>query len=280
MSKGGIKCFKVLVAAISLLLVSPMVAAGPTSFFSSWYGSGSFDGTFTSDDDLYAEVHTAGTFISGTWEGTDLDDDPYHYGIDTSYTQLVAEFAGGGLISFKTERRDSHVSMYGNPGQWMSSEVWSADGSSEMAKFEWVNFAELKSCNYKKPRTSGGHHFEANGSQYRIYTELGNGAGEGAYVELLGYEGSAYLDLMNSGVWGDRSYKIGRGCGCDTDADWQFTDTAAFLFERSSWADNSVTVYNYGITIPGGGPTNQAFYFEQIGGAGTFGDNDMSMSGN
>lgn len=277
MGKNG---FRGLILTLSMLLVSSIVMAGPTSFFASWYGSGSFDGTFTSDDDLYAEVHTAGTFISGTWAGTDSDDNPDSYGIDTSFTQLVAKFADGGFISFKTERRDSYVPMYGNPGQWMFSEVWSLDGSGEMAKFEWVNYAELKSCNYKKPRTSGGHHFEVNGSQYKIYTELNNGAGEGAYVELRGYGGGAYLDLMNSDVRGDKSYRFGRGCGCYTDADWQFTNTTAFLFTRSAWADNSVTVYNYGITIPGGGPTNQAFYFEQIGGVGTFGDNDMSMSGN
>ena len=279
---------KVLVAsfvlgiAVSLLLVPVTVSAAShdysTTFNTSWTGSGTFDGTFASGDDLFAQVHTGGSTIFGTWSGTDNNDNPYNYGVDTSFTQLVAGFGGGGFITFGTDRTDS-TGMYGNPGQWMYSSVGSSDGSGEMAKFEWVNYAAQNSCNYGKPRTSGGDHFEATGSDYGIYTELDNGAGEWSYVSLQGQGGGAYLDLMNSGIWGDTSYQLGRGCGCYTDSDWQFTGTTAFIFEREAWADNSVTIHNDGTTIPGT-PANQAHYYELIQGAGTYGENDMSMSGN
>jgi len=246
------------------------VAADPTSGTVTWDGSGTIAVDVFFEDDAEMHMNTAGSWIWGTLSFEDGEDNPYSYDVDTCWSQLVAGFEEG-YLEFFTIRTDSWESMYGDPGQTMYS--WIEGGWGEIAKFEWTNYAQMRSCNYGKPRTSGGHHFEAGGDFFNIFTVIDNGAGEYAWANIYGSNGSAWLDLMNEDIWGDMSFKFGRGCGCYTDADW-YVEADSWTFEREAYADNWLTIHNHGYDISG-----PAYYHETISGSGAFGDSDVSMEG-
>jgi len=268
-----IMLYKKLALAILLVLNSLVIApvlADPTSGAIEWEGSGELEIELLFEDDAITKVGTAGSEIWGLLDFEDENDNPYGYGVDTTWAELTAGFDKGGYIEFLTERTDSHESMYGPSGQVIYTLIQGDWG--EIARTHWTNFASEKSCNYGHPRTTNGHHIEAGGSFFNFFTVVEDGEDEFAWLDVSGYDGSAWLDFMNSEAHGT-SFKFGIGCGCYLDSDL-YINAPEWKVEREAIADNYLNIHRYGINIPG-----PAHYYEVIEGSGEFTLPDTSILG-
>jgi len=71
---------------------------------------------------------------------------------------------------------------------------------------------------------------------------------DGMYVLLTG-DGEGKITVMNGESWGS-SWKLGRGCGCYTNA--KASASGSRYFEASGWATNYLKS-NLGFELPNGG---------------------------
>lgn len=288
-----------LVLALAAMLVPSIVFAdGPTEISTDWTGGGSVGGVVTSGNDSTASFFTGGDFISGSFRAKDSNDNPYTYNVDTTQAFINAQVGDlgsddlPGVIQFQMNRTDSLASMYGDPGQSSFSQLVVYNGSGAMATGSWTNFANEKDPLYSSTgqilgipwRTSGGHNFEANASYFDIVKQIDSSDADVAYVNAYG-SGSAWLDCMCSEMgsekWG--TLRLGRGCGCYTDAD--FSATGVGTFDVGASANNWIDVYGYTaatkdtvlLTIPGDGSAGSATYKLVVEYAGTFGLGNYSL---
>jgi hypothetical protein len=260
---------------LSLMVVSLLVMAVPTVFADTtvtWGGSGLLSVTEQAGDDFFSQMQTGGTNIMGTYTLTDLENNPYGYGVDTVTAQLEGGFDNGGYIYFGNQRTDSWVPMYG-----VANEVsWTYIESDDEG---WINFqtrgayAELKSCNY------GWHandHFYASGN-YELEHQLWDGD-EGGYLYNVG-SGTIDIDLMSESTWGTgESFQFGKGCGCYTNADVVATGTGTLTIYGQ--ADNLLNVGMLPFSISGDGtPASATFTFTTTYGSGLT-IPDISFDGN
>ena len=272
---------RILTLLVALVMLATPVMA-QTTVDTYWSGSGNFDTHFVSGDDAHSDLWTFGNFIAGEYHAKDYDDNPYGYNVDTTNSNVEAIVLGGGFIEYQHIRDDSKTSMYGSAGQ-KSYSLIVTDDTAEMAFASWTNYAALKDCEYGKPRTSGNHHFEADGGEgsFNMYHELTDGSGDGSSVKIYG-SGSAWIDLMNSETgWSGSpksSFKFGKGCGCYKDADAGMTGVGTF--EQHAWADNQLNIDISGMTIPGDGSDDSAQYHVFVNYAGSFSYPDLALDGN
>jgi len=270
---------KRVLAMLAILMMTGVISA-QTIVDTSWSGSGNFEVHFVAGDDAHSDLWTGGTSISGNFYAVDYDDNPYDYEVDTTESRVKASVTGGGYIEYIHVRDDSWRRMYGDAGQKSYSFI-GTDDKAEMAFASWTNYARLRDCEYGKPRTSNGHHFEASGDEFQIYHELNDQNGDGASIEVFG-SGSAWINLMNSETgWAGNpkgSFKFGKGCGCYKDAKAGMSGVG--IFRENAWADNELNIDALGIRIPGDGSDNSAQYHLSISYAGTLNIPDLALDGN
>jgi len=255
---------KVYLALIVVLLISGLVGYAQTTVDLDWnLYSGGFNIGFQAGDDAYAGLSTGGSHAYGTFEGTDSDNNPYGYGVDSVNTKVNANFEGGGQIIFGMDRQDSKTSMYGPAGQGTQSFVGST-GTGSFATNTSTNFAGMKSCNYgfqaNNQWTASGD-FQVN---YSIYAGVASGAGFNA--EGIG---SVEATLMSSEANGGSSWRFGEGCGCYTNANASGEGSGSFNIYAQ--APNQIDAF--GSTV-GGGTVN--FNINYLNG---FESDDINMSG-
>jgi len=274
------KIIGLMAVMMAVVMIAPAMAQ--TTIDTYWNGSGKFETHFVADDDVHSDFWTAGVVIEGEHHAIDHDNNPYGYNVDTVEEWVEAEVSGGGYIEFLNQRTDSWSSMYGPAGQTSYSYI-GTDDKGEMAFHTWTNYASLKDCQHGWNRTSNGHHFEADAGDgnFTIYHKLIDGAGDGALVKIYG-SGSAWIDLMNSETGWDgspkSSFKFGKGCGCDKDAEAGMSGTG--IFEQHAWADHELNIDLSGLHIPGDGSDNSAQYHVVVNYAGSFNYPDLALDGN
>ena len=224
-----------LVVALAVMLMpSAVFAWDPVEINGSWSGTGSFDQWIDAGGDAYTEFHTSGAVISGQFAGQYVENTSYPYmDCNTWSTYANARVTDGG-IEYWTNRTDSYEGSYGPSGQSSYSLLTAYGGTGEMAMGSWTNYASQKDCLYSSTgqklgvpvRTSGGHHFEANATDYFMMHNISAPDGDWAYVRALG-SGTAALDCMNNEMGAD-NLRLGWGCGCYTDADFSATGAGQF----------------------------------------------------
>ena len=259
---------KVLVLAVALVLGLGLAAfAAGTTVDVTWDFSGGTGLTvnFANGDDSNSSLYTAGSHAWGEFHGVDSDDNPYSYGVDSGSFSTKAYVENGGGIKFDVQRTDSHTSMYGPSGQEAYSEVWTADGSAFIGTRASTNFAEARTCNYGWQASS---QYTASGSVFYLDHWIKSGDGDQAGVHAAG-SGSADVTLMSDEMHGS-SFRLGRGCGCYTDA--KASGTGAGEFDL--WANAGNSLSGYGWSAPGGGS-----YLQQIKYNGGFSADNIYVDG-
>ena len=239
------KAIKALLATLAIILAVqiaiPVLAA--TKTYVTWDTSGQISITVQADDDATTILNTAGNHIFGEFNATDHDDNPYGYNVDTFDTWLQAQIEDGGFIEWQTSRLDSWTRMYGEAGQISYTYIETDDYG--FVKFKTnTNYASLRNCEYG---FQSDNQFVANGS-YFIVHQLTDSDGEGMYVLLTG-NGEGKITVMNGEALGS-SWKLGRGCGCFTNA--KASASGSGYFEASGWASNYLQS-DLGFTLPNGG---------------------------
>jgi hypothetical protein len=244
----------VLAVVTTLVFGSVALADDPTDVHVDWDGSGVvFADVYAGND---ADIHflTVGNGIKGYFDSRDYNDNPYTYNVDTTASYINAEVGGTGFIDFWSNRTDSHVGTYGPAGDASFNHLLVEDGWGAMAMANWTNYASLKDCCYGKPRTVGSHHFEADAVYYEMGKQVDANDGDFAYVRAWG-SGTAELDCMNSETW-NGSMKLGRGCGCYTDAD--FNAVGSGTFDVYAEGNNGAAFYAFPLSSSGDGTPGSA----------------------
>lgn len=242
-----------LVLALLLAFVASPIALAddPTEVGVSWDGSGFVD-TDIDTGDAHAGFMTYGDEVSGTYTATDSNNNPYNYGVDSFVSKFVGYIAGEeAFMGTGCERLTSKVSMYGNPDQFSISSVYIEEGEADMAYRTTTNYAQMRDCCYGH-QLPGGHNIVLDASYYEIDRYIEDGRGNSGEFWAEG-TGTATLDCMNAEASGCWSLKLGRGCGCYTDAN--FNATGAGYVEVTGEGNNSVT-FN-GMNVSSGGGTLQ-----------------------
>jgi len=257
-------------------MVAPAFADAPTVLNTNWNGAGILDINFTAGNDLNERFTTGGNLISGNFQATDSNNNPYGYNVDSVNSYVVSKVIGG-YATYQSNRTDSYTPMYGSAGQQLYAYTYaSSDGSAEMAIGTQSGYAEMYAGTYSQPKTTNGKNFEANASTYILQEQILDGSNDGANFDLRG-NGSAKIDSMTSQMFGS-SFGFGLGGGCYTNAD--VDATGAGTFKVNAWADNGLTVNKGNIVIPGSGVNDGAQYALQIVYNGHFVYDDFSLSGN
>lgn len=237
-----------LALAATLCFSSVALADDPDDVVNvNWSGSGLVGGSVTAGDDATTTFQTSGASISGSFAATDLNNNPYNYGVDNFNTNINATVVDG-IIQYQTDRTDSYAPMYGSAGQLSYSEVWVIGGSGSMATGSQTNYAGMTDGTYGS-QLPGGHNIVANASSYYLERYVRAGDGDNAYVWAQG-DGQATLGCMSSEMSAG-GVRLGRGCGCYTDANFTATGTSG-LFEVRGTGTNSVSLDGMGITSGGG----------------------------
>ena len=253
MRKFGIALIIALIAVMTMGGV--VLADDPTTVTVDWgdggtgYGTGWVGTTVTAGDDAISTFQTSGNGVRGSFVATDQNDNPYFYNVDTFSAGIDAEVQSG-IIEFQTDRTDSEAGMYGSAGQ-QSYNFVGTDGWGAMATNSWTNYASQKDCCYGHPWTPGGDHFEVAGADtYDIVKYIRAGDGDWAQVHAWQLTpgnggGQAELDCMNSEMSGGQ-VKLGRGCGCYTDASFDAVGTGSFVAEAhgNNYAEVCATGWN------------------------------------
>jgi len=237
----------VLALVVSLSLGSIALADDPDDVSVSWDGSGSVGGSVDTGDAL-ATFDTAGGYICGTYTARETENTSYPYmGVDNFNTHINAYVEDGYIYSDCT-RTDSYEGSYGPSGQTSWSYVGVGDGYASMAYRSTTNFAQQRDCCYTY-QLPGGHNIDVNAVYYEIdrYAEDGRGNSGEFYAHGTG---TATLDCMNAEASGCWSLKLGGGCGCYTDAN--YNASGAGHVKVTGTGNNSVAFDGMGISSGGG----------------------------
>lgn len=267
------KIFLTTVFAVLLVMLTavPVLADSPTEFNMSWSGSGGADADVTAGDDASTGFSTFGDAISGTYYAKDSNDNPYGYGVDSFQAEFQGSVTNGMMIT-GGDRTDSKSSSYGPAGQSSFSGVEVIDGNAQMAYRTTTNYAQMRDCSYAH-QLSGGHNIVVNSASfYYLERWIDDGQGNDGYLMANG-DGNATLDCMSAEASGCWNLKLGHGCGCYTDANFNATGTGGH-FEVSGTGNNNVTFHGFGASSGGG---TLSFIADWLGG---FSVNDYSLSAN
>jgi len=234
---------------VSLLLSFGLAAGGlaaSSGVDTTWdFYSGWLNISFDSSDDASISLNTGGGHAWGSFLGTDYDDNPHKYNVDTARAQVRAWIEGGGGIQFRMDRLDSWASMYGGPGQYTSTEIFTSDGTAFFATNTRTNFADMITHNYGFQEHD---QYSASGSEFGIFHEIYGAADRFAGLSILG-SGSAIVTLMSdearAGGW-----RFGEGAGCYVNA--KASGTGSGTFTLYGTAPNGLNLPFGAGTIPGG----------------------------
>lgn len=234
--------------AIVLLLstASAALADDPATVDVSWDGAGYVD-TEIDTGDAYAGFMTGGDAISGAYTATDSNNNPYNYQVD-SFSAVFTGHVENGYIFTGCERTDSYDPMYGPDGQESYSIVSVEDGWADMSYRTTTNYAQMRDCGYQY-QLPGGHNVILDATAYYIDRYISDGRGESGEFEAWG-TGAATLDCMSAEASGGWALKLGRGCGCYTDAN--FNATGAGYVEITGAGNNGVQFNGMGVSTGGG----------------------------
>jgi len=229
---------KALVLPLILVLGLGLAAfAASTTVDVQWDGWGGLGLSvdFANGDDSNSSLSTGGNHYWGEFHGTDFDDNPYGYNVDSGSFSTKAYVSGGGGIVFEVNRTDTLASMYGPSGQSSYSEVGTLDGDASIATRTSTNYASQKNCNYG---WQSNNQYMASGSDFFINHYIQDGDGEGAGVAVWAGNGSAMVTSMSDEMSGS-SFRLGRGCGCYTNA--SASGTGSGVFELYANASNALS---------------------------------------
>ncbi len=250
----------ILIAVIMVLgTASAVFADGPTTVNINWNGGGEIETSVTTGGDSTHSFYTGGAGgIMGSFTCTDNNDNPYGYQVD-SVSSYIQSWVSNAETEYIVTRDDSKTSMYGPAGQMSYSYIGASNGWAEMATGSSCNYAAQKDCTYSKPKTTNGKNFEANATEFSLYKWVGNGSidngaiiadGNWASFSSVG-TGIAQIDCMSCETGGKGTTKLGRGCGCYTNADAFFS--GAGEFSVNAQGTNGITSPGMGWTVPGNG---------------------------
>jgi len=234
-----------------LSLASIALADDPTETTITWSGSGVVTGGVTAGDDANTSFSTAGEGISGTFYAKDFNYNHYGYNVDSFNTNVNASlFSATSLATFSytTVRTDSYVPKYGIPGQVSTSILQILDGFGSIATGSQSNYADMKDSTYNQ-QLPGGHNIVANATWYGMERRVVASDGDSAFVSAFG-NGLATLDCMSSEMYAGR-VRLGRGCGCFTDANFSATGIGG-TFTASGTGGTGVSFDGMGISSGGG----------------------------
>lgn len=216
-------------------------------------GSGLIGTTVIAGDDATVSFQTDGSAIAGSFNLVDDNMNTWYGGgnVDSVSSYMTAGVTNG-YIWYQTTRTDTEI--YHNPltGQVSYSFV-GASGSGEMATGSNSYGAGLHDNTWGKPRTSGGHNFEATGSSYQILRTMTAGDGDFTGVNAIG-SGSAYMDCLWSGAYGGGQSYLAKGWGYTWDHD--FNATGSGTFDLVAVGNNGATFNNVTMTGSTGGSFN------------------------
>ena len=263
-----------ILSVMAMLLLAVGVSAS-TTVNTNWNGGGNFDVHFVAGDDATSDFWTSGNLISGNYQATDSDNNPYGYGVDSVTTQVEADVANGGWMQFRNERTDSKESAYGNAGEVSYSYVKSSDGTAGLNFRTGMNYASMSNSQYG---WNSNNHFTASGSSFIVQHSLYDDTGEGAWIQNTG-SGTTNINLMSESTWGKTgSFEFGKGCGCYTNA--EVSATGSGVFEVGAVADNQIDADVLPFTIYGDGSSGSAKYLLSATYGNGFDFGNFALSGN
>ena len=245
------------ILAVSVIVLFAMAISAPavgasTDVNVQWDNAQQVNILFTAGNDAWASVTGGGSLLSGTFTGSDHDDNPYSYNVDTVDSSMRASIVGGGWIDYQMLRTDAKVSMYGGAGQWTDSFI-GTDGTASLAFRTTTNYAAMRSSNYGFQASS---QFQASGNYYMTH-QIQDNDGDGAYWEISG-SGSSTVNNMSDEVGYNGNFKLGKGCGCYTNA--SVSATGSGTYDLYAQGNHSI-VTDSGINMPSGGVYNLIAYF-------------------
>jgi len=243
------------VALLATLLVTScffVVFADSTEVLWDWNCAGSFTGTFTAGDDSVTTLNAEGNGLIGSFRGEDQNNNPYGYNVDSVVVETSSRVFGGGVTSVLTNHTDNY-GYYGPAGQGTYSEAYSSDGEAWIVKRTTSNYAGQKNCNWGFQASD---QYGAEGTAFGLMHSISDGDGDGAGVQVFGYDGGAILTSMSDEMGGS-SFRMGDGCGCFENNG--LTATGNGLATVGGIAGNYLG--GNGWTLPGGGSVDFNYNF-------------------
>jgi len=232
-----------IIASLVALTVMLAPVMAETTVDTTWDGAGGLSIDFYAVDDAESHFSTWGNNgIKGEFHGTDKDDNPYNYGVDTVESKVKAHIEDG-YIKYKFTKNDNYEPMYGQAGQESYTFI-DTYGTGDFAWRSWSNYAHLRNSNYG---WQNNNQIQATGEHY-IYHSFWINDYEGASITVNADADTSITDMCED-HWGS-SYKFGKGCGCYTNAHIDITNGSG-TFDLDAYADNQITTDN-GITVDGG----------------------------
>ena len=244
--------FLIVIVMVSMISIPVM---GQTSVVDvGWSGAGNLNIAANVGNDFLSTFNTSGNLFGGSYKVTDMENNPYGYGVKDFSAQVNATVSNGGMMEFVNTRTDSYSPMYGPAGQESYSYI-NTDDSGAMAFRTGGNFASLQSSNYG---FQSNNQFQASGNNFLIQHSLTESTGEQAYITNTG-SGSGNITLMSESTWGTGgSLQFGQGCGCYTNA--KVAATGSGMLNVSAVAENQINVDMLPFTVYGDGTLGSAQY--------------------
>lgn len=223
-----------LALAVTLCFSGVAMADDPTTVTVDWSGAGVVDGSVNTGDAV-AYFHSEGNNHVGEFTATDLNNNPYSYGVDTNTFTMETTINGTGWARLVVDRTDAYTPMYGAAGQQSFTYVGALNGIATLQNRSGTNYASMGDYNY------GWHandHITVTGADaYTIQRFMDSGSGNFAEVFASG-TGDADLDCMSSGASAG-GVTLGLGGGCYTNASFDATGTGTFTLTGTG--NNSAT---------------------------------------
>jgi len=234
-----------LVLVLMLTFAGTALATDPSEVNVIWSGSGIVDGVVTSGDDAITHFHSEGSSHTGEFNAIDQNNNPYSYNVDSCSFSMESSIVGTGWTDLEVDRTDAKTS-YGAAGQESYTYVGVSNGTATLANRVSTNYASMRDCNYGWHANN--HITVSNADSYTLQRYMDSGSGNFGGILASG-NGDAILNCMNAEASAGQ-VRLGRGCGCYTNASYSATGDGTFMVEGIG--NNSVTFDGMGVSSGGG----------------------------
>jgi hypothetical protein len=241
------KKFLAILAASAGLLVASGASAQTTVVTNwGWNGGGQASVDAVASGSTHSNVVTNANSALGTVTFTNMQNNPYGYGVDSTTTDVDASVGNGGWIQ-STFNRTGSGAPYGAAGQSIQSYAFSNDGTAAVSNHAVVNYASLSDVGYGNALPSG-NSVEAAGSSFQVNYAVNTGvANNSAGITATG-SGSAAISQNFSGV-SATNYSLAQGGGIFTKAN--FSAQGIGTMQYGGVATKQLTLSNTGTQIYG-----------------------------
>ena len=235
-------------AALAAVAFAAQPAMAQTTVTGTWNGAGNGTFTATAVNSTQSNFSIGGNLITGQASFSNLQNNPYGYGVDSTTFDAAGEVQNGGFVQFGTNRTGSYAPMYGAAGQSIGGVAQSSDGAASLSMFTNVNYAGMNHIGYGHDQTPGGNTLDASGSAIMLNYVVDTGQANNNAGVLVSATGQAGLKFASSGASAN-GFNMGQGQGIYTQG--LFTGSGVGQMSTGAVATGQINIANNGAVVYG-----------------------------